>query len=190
MKGRDNFTKRKIGIIYSSVDGQTLKICQELNRIFDKNEIETELFSIDSFYADLSEFYTWVIGASIRYGKYNKNFSEFVLKNKEYLNEIRTAFFSVNLVARNEDKNTPDTNPYLIKFLKKTYWNPDFIDVFAGKLDYKSYSVFDRLLIKLIMKLTNGPTKSENPIEFTDWKRVAAFGMRISKDYLKTQIPE
>ncbi len=82
MKGRDNFTKRKIGIIYSSVDGQTLKICQELNRVFDKNEIETELFSIDSFDADLSEFHTLVIGASIRYGKHNKNVSEFVLKNK------------------------------------------------------------------------------------------------------------
>jgi menaquinone-dependent protoporphyrinogen oxidase len=187
MKGRDNFTKRKIGIIYSSVDGQTLKICQELNRVFDKNEIETELFSIDSFDADLSEFHTLVIGASIRYGKHNKNVSEFVLKNKEYLNEIRTAFFSVNLVARNEDKNSPDTNPYLIKFLKKTDWNPKFIDVFAGKLDYKSYSFLDRLLIKLIMKLTDGPTKSEKPIEFTDWKRVEAFGLRISENYLNSK---
>lgn len=27
-------------------------------------------------------------------------------------------------------------------------------------------------MIKLIMKLTNGPTRSENPIEFTDWERV------------------
>ena len=187
MKGRDNFTKRKIGIIYSSVDGQTLKICQELNRVFDKNEIETELFSIDSFYADLSEFHTLLIGASIRYGKHNKNVSEFVLNNKEYLNGIRTAFFSVNLVARNEDKNSPDTNPYLIKFLKKTDWNPDFIDVFAGKLDYKSYSFLDRLLIKLIMKLTDGPTKSKKPIEFTDWKRVEAFGLSIYEDYLNSK---
>lgn len=190
MKGRDNFTKRKIGIIYSSVDGQTLKICTELNALFKEKQIQTEIFSIDTFHGDLSAFHTLVIGASIRYGKHNKNVFKFVLKNKEYLNEIRTAFFSVNLVARNEDKNSADTNPYVIKFLKKTEWKPDFVGVFAGKLDYKSYSIIDRLMIKLIMKLTNGPTRSENPIEFTDWERVEAFGIRISEDYLKTQIPE
>jgi menaquinone-dependent protoporphyrinogen oxidase len=187
MKSRDNFTKRKIGIIYSSVDGQTLKICTELNALFKEKQIQTELFPIDTFHGDLSEFHTLVIGASIRYGKHNKNVSEFVLKNKEYLNEIRTAFFSVNLVARNEDKNSPDTNPYLIKFLKKTEWKPDFVGVFAGKLDYKSYSFLDRLLIKLIMKLTDGPTNSKKPIESTDWKRVEAFGLRISKDYLNSK---
>ena len=187
MKSRDNFAKQKIGIIYSSVDGQTLKICTELSAFFNEKQIQTELCSIDAFHGDLSEFHTLVIGASIRYGKHNEKVSEFVLKNKEYLNEIRTAFFSVNLVARNEDKNSPDTNPYLIKFLKKTEWKPDFVGVFAGKLDYKSYSFLDRLLIKLIMKLTDGPTKSEKPIEFTDWKRVEAFGLRISKDYLNSK---
>ncbi len=187
MKSRDNFAKQKIGIIYSSIDGQTLKICTELNALFKEKQIQTELFSIDSFDADLSEFHTLVIGASIRYGNHNKKVSKFILNNKEYLNKIRTAFFSVNLVARNEDKNSADTNPYLIKFLKKIEWNPDFVGVFAGKLDYKSYSFIDRLLIKLIMKLTNGPTKSEKPIEFTDWKRVEAFGLRICEDYLSTK---
>ncbi|SKB82130.1 menaquinone-dependent protoporphyrinogen oxidase [Salegentibacter holothuriorum] len=175
--------KRKIGIIYSSVDGQTLKICKELSTFFNEEQIQTELCSIDSFQGDLSEFHTLIIGASIRYGKHNKKISEFVQNNKEHLNEMRTAFFSVNLVARKEDKNSPDTNPYLIKFLQKTNWKPDFVGVFAGKLDYKSYSLFDSLMIKLIMKLTDGPTKSENPIEFTNWKKVKAFGLRILEDY-------
>ncbi len=37
------------------------------------------------------------------------------------------------------------------------------------------------------MKLTDGPTKSEKPIEFTDWKRVEAFGLRISKHFLNSK---
>ena len=175
--------KRKIGIIYSSVDGQTLKICKKLNELFNEKQIQTELYSIDDFKGNISEFDILIIGASIRYGKHPAKITEFVLNNKGNLNTIKTAFFSVNLVARKEDKNTPSTNPYLIKFLKETNWAPDFLDVFAGKLDYKSYSLIDKLMIKLIMKLTNGPTKSDHPIEFTEWERVTAFGMKISESY-------
>ena len=36
-------------------------------------------------------------------------------------------------------------------------------------------------MIKLIMKLTGGPTKSVQPIEYTNWKKVDDFGLRIQK---------
>jgi menaquinone-dependent protoporphyrinogen oxidase len=179
--------ERKIGIIYSSIDGQTLKICRKLNSYFNDKQIQTELHSIDSFNTELSKFHTLIIGASIRYGKHNRKISEFIQANKNYLSQIKTAFFSVNLVARTEGKNLANTNPYLIKFLKQNDWNPDFLDVFAGKLDYKSYSLIDKLMIKLIMKLTGGPTKSDNPIEFTDWERVDNFGLMISENYKSTE---
>ncbi len=175
--------KRKIGIIYSSVDGQTLKICEKLIVFFNEKQIQTELYCIDDFKGNISEFGILIMGASIRYGKHHAKITEFVINNKDNFKDIKTAFFSVNLVARKEDKNTPNTNPYLIKFLKKTNWTPDFLDVFAGKLDYKSYSLMDRLMIKLIMKLTNGPTTSDHPIEFTEWERVTAFGMKLNENY-------
>ena len=179
--------ERKIGIIYSTVDGQTLKICKRLNTYFIDNQIQTELYSIDTFNSSLSEFHTLVIGASIRYGIHNEKISQFIQSNKNRLGEINTAFFSVNLVARKENKNLASTNPYLLKFLKKTEWKPDFLDVFAGKLDYKSYPFFDRIMIKLIMKFTNGPTKTDEPIEYTDWKRVDALAFRISENYKSTE---
>lgn len=182
-----DFMKQKIGIIYSSVDGQTKKISEKLVANLNEKQIETKIYSIENFNDDLSEFHTLIIGASIRYGTHNKRILEFISKNKNYLNEIKTAFFSVNLVARKEEKNSAKTNPYLIKFLKKTDWNPDFLEVFAGKLDYKSYSLIDRIMIKLIMKLTDGPTKSDKPLDFTDWKKVNDFGLRISEDYKSTK---
>lgn len=177
--------KQKIGIIYSSTDGQTLKICKKINQHFIENKIPTKLFSIDEFSEDLSEFHTFIIGASIRYGKHNATISAFINNNKDKLNKITTAFFSVNLVARKEDKNLATTNPYLIKFINQIDWKPDFLDVFAGKLDYKAYKFFDRLMIKLIMKLTKGPTKTAKPIEFTDWERVDAFTFKILENYQK-----
>ncbi|MDN3618511.1 menaquinone-dependent protoporphyrinogen IX dehydrogenase [Polaribacter undariae] len=175
--------ERKIGIIYSSIDGQTKKICEELSAHFKKEQIKSALFSIENFNDNLSEFDTLIIGASIRYGKHNKQIYDFILKNKEHLKEIKTAFFSVNLVARKENKNSPSTNPYLIKFIKEINWTPDLLEVFAGKLDYKSYSLIDRIMIKLIMRLTDGPTKSKEPIEFTNWKKVNDFGIKISQGY-------
>ncbi|MHA7943754.1 menaquinone-dependent protoporphyrinogen IX dehydrogenase [Formosa sp. 3Alg 14/1] len=175
--------EQHIGIIYSSVDGQTKKICENLSANFTERHISTKLCSIEDFNVDVYKFHTLIIGASIRYGKHNARIYEFVSKHKDYLQKIRTAFFSVNLVARNDNKNSPTTNPYLLKFINKTQWKPDYLDVFAGKLDYKSYPWTDRIMIRLIMKLTHGPTKSDKPIEFTDWKRVNDFSSRISEDY-------
>lgn len=175
--------KRKIGVIYSSVDGQTKKICSHIYSNFKEKQIDTELYSIEEFSDNISGFHTLIFGASIRYGKHNNLIYDLIAKNKEALKKINTAFFSVNLVARKQDKNSIDTNPYLIKFLKETNWIPNFLEVFAGTLDYKSYSFFDRIMIKLIMKLTDGPTKSEKPIEYTNWKKVNSFGLKISDNY-------
>ncbi|WP_159023728.1 menaquinone-dependent protoporphyrinogen IX dehydrogenase [Formosa sp. L2A11] len=175
--------ERKIGIVYFSVDGQTKKICEKINAIFKAEQLETRLYSLEDFNANILEFHTLIIGASIRYGKHNQRVFDFISKHKTDLNTIKTAFFSVNLVARKVDKNSASTNPYVIKFIKRLNWKPDFLEVFAGKLDYKSYAFFDKIMIKLIMKLTDGPTKSDHPIEFTDWDKVARFGLQISAEY-------
>ncbi|MBW1294817.1 menaquinone-dependent protoporphyrinogen IX dehydrogenase [Aquimarina litoralis] len=177
---------KKIAIVYSSVDGQTKKICEKLNSIFEKEQIQTELCSIDTFNSNVLQYHTLIIGASIRYGKHNTKVSEFILNNMDKLNEIQTAFFSVNLVARKEDKNSSSTNPYMIKFLEEIEWKADFLEVFAGKLDYNSYSFLDRIMIKLIMWITKGPTKSKEPIEYTKWKKVSDFGLKIIENYNST----
>lgn len=176
----------KIGIIYSSVDGHTKKICETLKNTFEEKNITTQLYSIEDFNEDFLQYNTLVIGASIRYGKHNQKILDFIQKNKDKLKTIKTAFFSVNLVARKPEKCSPETNPYFLKFMRKVEWIPDFPEVFAGKLDYQSYTFFDSLMIKLIMKLTKGPTQTSGPIEYTDWEKVAIFASKICEHY-KTQ---
>lgn len=177
--------QQNVGIIYSSVDGQTKKICERLYKSFNDKQIETTWFPIENFNADLSKFHTLIIGASVRYGKHNEQVYKFVKENKPYFKNIKTAFFSVNLVARKADKNSPNTNPYFIKFIKNTSWNPDYTEVFAGKLDYSAYSFLDKLMIKFIMKLTKGPTKTNKAIEYTSWQKVDEFALKISKDLIR-----
>lgn len=166
-------------MIYASVDGQTLKICNKLRDIFEQDNQNIELFSIEDFNKDLSSYDRLILGASIRYGVHDKKVIDFINTNKEQLDAIKTAFFSVNLVARKPEKNQHDTNPYVIKFFKSIDWTPTMVEVFAGKLDYKKYPFFDRIMIQFIMWMTKGPTNTDAEIEYTDWDRVTEFGNRL-----------
>ncbi len=171
----------KIGIIYSTVDGQTLKICNKLKEVLQQNNQEVDLFSIDEFREDITEYDKLIIGASIRYGVHNAKIIEFIKANITQLDSIKTAFFSVNLVARKPEKSDPETNPYVVKFFQTINWKPTIVKVFAGKLDYKKYSFFDRKMIQLIMWMTKGPTNTDAEIEYTNWEKVNEFARELIK---------
>ena len=172
--------KTKIGILYSTVDGQTLKICNSLQEVLVEKGNEVALFSIEDFEEKVTDFDKFVIGSSIRYGKHNAKIIEFINKNRTTLDTTKNAFFSVNLVARKPEKALPETNPYFIKFLKEIDWIPNKSAVFAGKLDYQKYTFTDRLMIQLIMWMTKGPTNSKTKMEYTDWDKVKEFGVLLN----------
>jgi menaquinone-dependent protoporphyrinogen oxidase len=165
-------------LLYSSVDGQTRKICIRLRDQLQKQNT-VDLIAIDDFNGDITLYDKVIIGASIRYGVHNKKIVDFINTKKEQLDSLKTAFFSINLVARKPEKNTPDTNPYVLKFFKTINWKPSLVEVFAGKLDYKKYPFFDRIMIQFIMWMTKGPTDPHTEIEYTDWEKVKEFGERL-----------
>ena len=172
----------QILLLYSSTDGHTLKICQRLKQEIEQTAHQVSVVSItDCRQLDLPSFDTIVIGASIRYGRHRPWVSEFINNNLELLMSRPNAFFSVNIVARKPDKNQPETNPYLQKFLTQINWRPRLLAVFAGKLDYPSYRMIDRWMIRLIMMITGGPTDPATVIEYTDWKKVEGFARQISE---------
>ena len=172
---------RKMGILYATVDGHTLKISNKLKEQLLLNKQDIELFSIDEFNGKVSDYDKFIIGSSIRYGLHHKKIIEFIKTHKAELDEVKTAFFSVNLVARKPEKNKPDTNPYVIKFFKTIDWKPTIVEVFAGMLDYKRYKPFDRIMIQFIMWMTKGPTDRNTVIEYTNWDKVKEFGDALEK---------
>jgi len=170
-------------IFYSTTDGHTREICNRLKQVIEQNGNHVTVFSMqDGFQMDLEPFDKIVIGASIRYGKHNPQVVAFIRKNVQILERKPSAFFSVNAVARKPQKSQPETNPYLQKFLKKIPWRPKALAVFAGKIDYPRYGLFDRMMIRLIMWITKGPTDPTAVVEFTDWKQVEAFGRLIGEN--------
>ncbi|MEC8217604.1 MAG: menaquinone-dependent protoporphyrinogen IX dehydrogenase [Pseudomonadota bacterium] len=167
---------KKILLTYSTVDGHTKTICEKILSYSETSQVD--ILPIDSS-INIKDYDTVVIGASIRYGKYREEIFEFIKENEELLNSKDNAFFSVNVVARKENKNKPETNPYLIKFLNKISWQPKILDVFAGKIDYPKYKFLDKYAIKFIMWITKGPTDTSKVYEFTDWNRVKSFAEKL-----------
>ena len=173
----------KSAIIYSSIDGQTKKICEVIKENLTNNS-EHELISIEnSSKLNIENYDCIIIGASIRYGKHNSKVLSFIKKNINLIKKQKTVFFSVNVVARKKGKDTPDTNPYVQKFIKKTKWRPNKIGVFAGKVDYPKYNFFNKIIIRFIMYLTKGPTDISQTYEFTNWESVRNFAQEINENF-------
>ncbi len=164
--------KSKLLILYSTVDGHTKYICEYIsNKLMGSKKINISSID-DSNSIEINEYDEIVIGASVRYGYHRKNLYEFIEINKNKLNKKKTAFFSLNLTARKPDKNSADTNPYILKFLKKVNWEPNIKEVFAGRLDYPKLDLLNKLAILFIMFITNGPKDTTKTYELTDWNKV------------------
>lgn len=171
----------RILLAYSTVDGHTRKICDRLRLRLETHGHTATLSSLSEAPLPHPEtFDRVVVGASIRYGKHRQELYEFIRINRRSLDDRPSAFFSVNAVARKPARNSPDANPYMRAFLRKTTWRPALLAVFAGKVDYQRYSFFDREVVRLIMWLTGGPTNPRDCVEFTDWAGVDDFGERVS----------
>ena len=170
-------------IVYSSTDGHTKIICQRVTNFLNEGNLVKLLPLEEVKKIDLSNFEKIIIGASIRYGKHSKELYKFVNLNKNILEQKKSAFFSVNVVARKPEKNTAETNPYINKFLKISKWKPNKMSVFAGKVDYPNYNFFDKYIIKFIMFITKGPTDTSQSYEFTDWSKVDDFSKELVNNY-------
>ena len=163
-------------LLYSTIDGHTRGICERMSQTLDASGSRATVQEITpSSSVDLAAFDAVVIGASIRYGKHRPEVTKFINANIATLQAMPAAFFSVNAVARKPEKKTPETNVYVRKFLQTIEWKPELVGIFAGRIDYPSYGLFDKYMIRLIMWITKGPTDLSRSYEFTDWDDVAAF---------------
>ena len=82
-------------ILYSTRDGQTKKIANYIAGIIHEN---VDVKSITDMY-ELANYDRIIIGASIRYGHFNKALYKTLEKHTALLNQKTTAFFGVNLTA-------------------------------------------------------------------------------------------
>ncbi|MFZ4834986.1 menaquinone-dependent protoporphyrinogen IX dehydrogenase [Rouxiella sp. Mn2063] len=171
----------KVLVIYSSRDGQTHAIASYIASCLKETD---DCDVIDLQHANtvnLANYDKVMIGASIRYGHFNPLLDKFIKTHLATLNTLPSAFFSVNLTARKPEKRTPQTNAYTRKFLLGSPWQPTLCGVFAGALRYPRYRWLDKVMIKLIMRMTGGETDTSKEVEYTDWEQVKQFAEDFGK---------
>ena len=125
----------KVLLLYSTVDGHTLEICRRLEKVVTESGHDVTLSELtaDSD-PELEPFDGVVIGASIRYGKHRPEVARFIERNRATLEAKSSAFFSVNAVARKPGKQTPETNPYVRKFLGNIRTTAEQMRILVGDL--------------------------------------------------------
>jgi menaquinone-dependent protoporphyrinogen oxidase len=170
----------RILLLYSSVYGHTLRICERMGAKLTSLGHEVELVPLADGGAEPARYDAILVGASIRNGKHNPAVMDFITRHKTLLDAKPSGFFSVNLVARKPHKNTPETNPYTKAFVAKSPWRPKLLGVFGGDLDYQRYTPFDRNVIRFIMWLTKGPTDPQTKDEYTNWDEVDRYAERFA----------
>ncbi|MHA2940137.1 menaquinone-dependent protoporphyrinogen IX dehydrogenase [Vibrio sp. RC27] len=166
----------KLLFLYSTREGQTVKILKHIAQSFDHDTVEfVDIHQCNEM--DFTLYDKVLIGASIRYGKLNRLFYRFVERYHKELTSLNAAFICVNLTARKEaeGKDTPEGSVYVQTFLKKSVWQPKFIGVFAGAVRYPRYRFIDKMMIKLIMTITKGETDTSKEVEYTNWDKVDKF---------------
>ncbi|MBL39199.1 MAG: menaquinone-dependent protoporphyrinogen IX dehydrogenase [Xanthomonadales bacterium] len=169
-------------IVYATTDGQTRKISERIQQTLRASGLETTLVDVGTASAlDPAGFDGVIAGASVRYGKHDPAMARFLDGNRDAINRVPNAFFSVNLIARKPEKRNLEGNKYLRKFLERLSFRPMHVEIIAGKLDYPSYRFIDRIMIQMIMKITDGPTDGKSVIEYTDWDQVDEFARRMAE---------
>jgi len=119
--------------------------------------------------------------AAVRYGKHLPEAERFLATCRAELARAPLILVSVSLTARKPGKDTAEGNPYLRKLIARHRLKPALAAAVAGRLDYPRYRWLDRQIIRLIMKLTGGPTDPRGSFEFTAWEAVDAIAARIAE---------
>ncbi|MCZ4338415.1 menaquinone-dependent protoporphyrinogen IX dehydrogenase [Shewanella colwelliana] len=163
-------------IVYYSRGGHTAKITQAMADHIRQQGNRCDVMQIGQLgEIDWGEYDCVALGACVLYGSYDKSVFAFANQYQQQLSAKPNSFFSVNVVARNPEKRIPENNKYLQKFIELSAWKPNDVKVIAGKVDYPSWRWYDRWMIQLIMKITDGPTDPTSVIDYTDWDDVNVY---------------
>lgn len=174
--------RTSLPILYASHDGQTRKIVTFLAEKVAAGGPRATLIDLSQSTPEieaLKQAKMIVFAAPIRYGYPLKEVDEFIRTHRNWLKNRPTTLVLVNLTARKEGKNTPETNLYMRKWVAKLGFKPTLQAVFAGRLDYNRYLWWEKRVIQFIMWMTKGPTNLNADIEFTAWDKVDALAQRI-----------
>jgi len=170
----------EVPVLFSSTEGQTALIAIRLaavlhERGFDSQAIE--MGGVDASNLDWTRVRGALVGASLHKGKHQNAAKTFVHAHTADLNRVPTAFFSVSLSAASKNRNEVEEAGRLARAFPAAHgWSPERVASFAGRLAYREYGFFIRMVMKRIARKEGAPTDTSRDYELTDWDAVDQLG--------------
>lgn len=172
---------RRILLVYASHYGQTAKIARYVADRLRASGATVLLSSVNDVPHRIppAAYDGVIIGASINFGKHQRTIRRFARANRELLQGIPSAFFSVSGAACSPDEaSRAMAQQYIANFQRETGWHSAIAESIAGALPYTKYSPIMRWIIKRISQKEGGPADVTRDYEFTDWDQVGRFADR------------
>jgi menaquinone-dependent protoporphyrinogen oxidase len=164
----------RILITYGTTEGQTARISEYLAEVI--RDHGHEAYAVDLKGSGVPEpdgYDAVIVGASIHMGKHEDYVQDFVRKNRDALERLLSAFFSVSLTAHDDSE---EAEGYIEEFVQETGWRPGMVGLFGGALLYTQYGFIKRHLMKQIARHKGSPdTDTSRDYVYTDWESVKHF---------------
>ncbi len=177
----------QILILYSSLEGQTIKIAEKIAADLRQEANDVAVKAIDE-QIELRGYDGLLIGASIHMGKYEPQVKSYITAHMETLYTMPTAFFSVCLSAVEDDEaKQQEAVDYIQELSFETGWQPEIAETFAGAVKYSKYGFLKRWLMKRIARAAHLGTDTGFDYEYTSWHAVTDFAARFAKLVRETQ---
>lgn len=154
----------KILVTYASRLGSTEAVAHIIAQTLAEIGQEVDIYPIQNV-KDPGIYRAVIIGSAIRFGRWLPDAVEFVTENRELLNSIPTAFFTVCMTM---SQDTAENRRKAASFLDpvRTLVTPVDEAWFAGKLDYSQLSFLQRVIEK-VQGLPEG--------DFRDWSAIRSW---------------
>jgi len=165
-------------ILYGSSEGQTEKISERIAGVIRNRDHQVTVRSADQLPADftLDNYDAAIIGAPIHMGKYPQYVKKFVTSQRDWLNNVPSAFFTVCMAVNSRhEKSRQEAMHYGDNFTAGSGWQPVLTETFAGAVKYTQYNLVTRLIMKWIARREGGSTDTSRDHEYTDWASVDRF---------------
>jgi menaquinone-dependent protoporphyrinogen oxidase len=163
-----------IVIPYGTSEGQTARISEVIADVLRGHGHEVE--SLDLKHADHllpGGCDAAIVGASIHMGKHEAYVRDFVRTNRDALENIPSALFSVSLSAHGDMENA---EKYVSEFEDETGWHPSRVALFSGALLYTEYGFLKRMVMKKIAQDSGSlDTDTSRDYIYTEWDGVRRF---------------
>lgn len=164
-------------IVYGTTEGQTAKIAHEIS-----GGLRAQGHSVDVYRCGdapdelaIGACDAVIVGSSIHQGKHHPEVIRWVKKNRDQLDGVHGAFFSVSLSAAGDEEDRAAAQRCIEEFFEDAGWRPALSAQFGGALAYSQYGIAKKIIMRRIAAKKSGDVDASHDYNYTDWQSVHRF---------------